>query len=219
MKKAIFAFMILGVMISSCSNNGSEVVTEESQKVEVVMDSQTVTFATVEPGTRVDWRASHLGGVQPRFGSIGIESAVMLVNDGVLSNATIVMNMSALVVESFPEGAEQIGQLTGHLLSADFFNVVEFPTSVFELTNIENNEGDFNSLVTGNLTILDVTNSITFKATVIVSEAIAYVKSEDFAINRTDWGLSYNTEGTAGVPVDYLIANDIGFTIELRLSE
>jgi hypothetical protein len=167
----------------------------------------------------VDWRASHLGGVQPRFGSIGIESAVMLVNDGVLSNATIVMNMSALVVESFPEGAEQIGQLTGHLLSADFFNVVEFPTSVFELTNIENNEGDFNSLVTGNLTILDVTNSITFKATVIVSEAIAYVKSEDFAINRTDWGLSYNTEGTAGVPVDYLIANDIGFTIELRLSE
>ena len=36
--------------------------------------------------------------------------------------------------------------------------------------------------------------------------------------NRTDCGLVYNTEGTEGVPVDYLISNDIGFTIDVIAS-
>ena len=71
----------------------------------------------------------------------------------------------------------------------------------------------------GNLTMLDVTKSITINANVKVSENEVSVKSEDFKINRTDWGLSYNTEGTAGVPVDYLIANDIGFTIDVTITK
>jgi polyisoprenoid-binding protein YceI len=74
-------------------------------------------------------------------------------------------------------------------------------------------------LLTGNLTIMDITKSITFKANVSVSDANISVKSEDFAVNRTDWNLTYNTEGTAGVPVDYLIANDVGFTIDVTLNK
>ena len=167
----------------------------------------------------MEWRAAHLGGVQPRFGKILFKEATFLVNDGVLTNATMTINMGTLTVESFPAGAAEILKLTGHLQSPDFFNIEQYPTSKFELTSLEKSTGNYNSKVTGNLTILEITKSITFNANVNVSANEVSIKSEDFSIDRTDWNLSYNVEGTAGVPVDYISANDIGFTINTTVAK
>ena len=219
MKKIILSVIVFGAMISSCSNNGNKVETKDAENVEVVKTNKTTVFNKVADGSHVNWRASHLGGIQPRFGKIYYKDATFLVNDGKLTNISVEMNMSTLTVENFPEGAEEIGKLTGHLQSADFFNIKKYPTSKFELTNIEKNTEDFNSKISGNLTILDVTKSITFNANVTIEENKVSIQSENFSIDRTDWGLSYNTEGTAGVPVDFLIANDIGFTINTTLTK
>ncbi len=219
MKRIFLSVMIVGVMMTSCNNNGKKAETKNAENVEVIKTNKTETFKTVKDGSFVNWKASHLGGVQPRFGKIYFKDATFLVNNGILTNVNVAINMLTLTVENFPEGAEEIGKLTGHLQSADFFDVEKYPTSKFELTNIQKNTGDFNSKVTGNLTILEVTKSITFSANINVTEEEVSMQSEDFSINRTDWGLSYNTEGTAGVPVDYLIANNIGFTINLVLTK
>ena len=219
MKRIFLSVMIVGVMMTSCNNNGKKAETKNAENVEVIKTNKTETFKTVKDGSFVNWKASHLGGVQPRFGKIYFKDATFLVNNGILTNVNVAINILTLTVENFPEGAEEIGKLTGHLQSADFFDVEKYPTSKFELTNIQKNTGDFNSKVTGNLTILEVTKSITFSANINVTEEEVSMQSEDFSINRTDWGLSYNTEGTAGVPVDYLIANNIGFTINLVLTK
>ena len=50
-------------------------------------------------------------------------------------------------------------------------------------------------------------------------EDMVSIQSEDFAVDRTEWGLLYNVEGSEGVPADYLIANDIGFTIDVNVSK
>lgn len=219
MNKIILSILLIGAMMASCSSNGKKAETKEAQDVEVVKTNTTLTFTSVKDGSFVSWRATHLGGVQPRFGKIYFKDANFLVNNGTLTNASVAMNMSTLTVESFPEGAEEIGKLTGHLLSPDFFNIEKHPTSTFELTNLKETTGDYNSMVTGNLTILDITKSITFNANVNISDNEVSIKSEDFLINRTDWSLTYNTEGTAGVPVDYIIANDIGFAINVILTK
>lgn len=219
-KRTIFLFtLIIGVVMSSCSNNGNQAETTDAEKVDVVETNNTLKLNTVKAGSVLDWRASHLGGVQPRFGKVSIKDAAILVNNGTVTNASVAMDMSTLTVENFPEGDKSKEDLTGHLQSQDFFNVQLFPTANFEMTKLENTTGDYNSKVTGNLTILAVTKSITFNANVKVLENEVVIQSEDFSVNRTDWGLTYNTEGTAGVPVDYLIANDIGFTINLAVSK
>lgn len=212
MKKVILSVILVGVMIS-CSNNGKKVTTQKAEDVELVKTSKTIHFNTITEDSYIDWRASHLGGVSPRFGKIYYKTASVLVNDGELSNVTILINMSSLTVESFPKGAEEIGKLTGHLKSADFFNVAKYPISKFELTQAEGISGKFNTKLTGNLTIKDITKSITFHANVLVTDYEVSIMSEDFSVNRLDWGLSYNVEGTKGVPVDYIISNDVGFTI------
>lgn len=216
MKNLILVLVI--AVVTACSSNGKKAVTTDAKDVEKVVTEQTIVYDVVSENSTVAWRASHLGGVQKRFGKVALANAKFSVNKGLLANAYVQIAMNTLTVENFETGSEEIGKLTGHLKSADFFNIDTYPTVTFELTKTEKLKGSFNSRLTGNLTILNVTKSVSFNANTVVSEKSVNLKSEDFTVNRTDWGLKYNTEGTKGVPVDYLISNDIGFTIDISVS-
>lgn len=218
MKKVILSALMVSAVMVSCSDNGTKTEAKDAVAVEVTQTETTQSYAMVAEGSRVDWRASHLGGVQPRFGKIMLKSAEVMTTDNAVTNATVVMDMNNFTVENF-EDQESIDKLSGHLKSDDFFKVAAHPVSTFELTSIEAQEGDYNSKITGNLTILDATKSISFNANVMVTDASVSIKSEDFVVNRTDWGLTYNTEGTEGVPTDYLISNDVGFTIDVTVNK
>ncbi len=220
MKKTILTAVIFGAIImSACSNNGNKTEAKEAKEVAVSHSESKTIFNKLNQKSQLDWRGSHLGGSQPRYGKIYFKDAKFSVENNMLVNALVVVDMNSLTVENYPEGDEQIAILEGHLKADEFFDVTKYPTAKFELTNVENATGDFSSLVTGNLTILEVTKSIAFKANVSISESSVSFKSEDFTVNRADWNLTYNSEGTAGVPVDYLISNDIGFTIDITLDK
>jgi polyisoprenoid-binding protein YceI len=216
MRKTILSLAIIGVMFfASCGGNAVE--TQDAQNVEQTNSVTAVEFSQVAEGSHIAWRASHLAGVQPRFGRVFIKEASVKSDNGAVSNAKIVLDMSNFTVENFGDDAESTQKLLGHLQSDDFFKIAKFPTSTFELIKIEAGSGEFNSNLTGNLTILDVTKSISFMANITVAENEISIKSEDFKVDRREWGLTYNTEGTKGVPTDYLIADEIGFTIDMKL--
>jgi polyisoprenoid-binding protein YceI len=80
-------------------------------------------------------------------------------------------------------------KLTGHLKSADFFDVEKFPESVFEVTSIEK-ESDSSYKVAGNFTLHGQTKNITFPATVSTADETVSIKAE-FDINRKDFGINY----------------------------
>lgn len=218
MKKVIISAFMLSSVLVACSDNGTKTEAKDAVEVEVTKTEATQTFATVSEGSHVYWRAAHLGGVEPRFGKLMLQSAEVMTTDNMITNAKVVMDMNNFTVENF-EDQESIDKLAGHLKSDDFFKVATHPTSTFELATIVSQEGDYNAKISGNLTILGVTKSITFNANVMATDATVSVKSEDFVVNRTDWGLTYNTEGTEGVPADYLISNDIGFTIDVTVTK
>ena len=75
MKKLILSVLVFGTIITSCSNNGNKAETKDAENVEVVNTNKTTVFNKVADGSHVDWRASHLGGVQPRFGKIYYKDA------------------------------------------------------------------------------------------------------------------------------------------------
>ena len=214
---------ILGLATSmffaSCGTEGTKVDANEAENVELNQTEETITFTTVEEGSHLEWRGAHLGGLQPRFGKVFIQSAEVLVNDNKVTNASIVIDMKSITVENFGDDTVSTQKLTGHLQTPDFFDTENHSTSKFELTKTEANEGDFNSKVTGNLTILDSTKSISFLANIEVSNDNVTVKSEDFVVNRKDWGMSYHAEGTEGVPANYLVSDEIGFTIDVILKK
>ena len=80
-------------------------------------------------------------------------------------------------------------KLTGHLKSADFFDVQKFPKASFVSTKITQTEGS-KANVTGNLTLHGVTKQISFPATIAQSGG-RFVTTAEFGINRKDFGIMY----------------------------
>ncbi len=216
MNKLFIAIAIGGLFLQSCSNQ-NRVEAGQAEVVPTTENQNGTEYAQVKDSSFVFWRASHLGGMQKRWGRVSLADASVKVENDALTNATVLMNMGSLTVENF-EDAESKAKLEGHLKIGDFFDIEHYPNTKFEMTKIEGNDGEYNSKVTGNLTIKDVTKSITFLANVDITNDAVSIQSEDFSVDRTVWGISYNTEGTSGVPVDYLIANDIGFTIDVSVA-
>ena len=101
-------------------------------------------------------------------------------------------------------------RLTGHLKTADFFDVAKFPKSVFTSTEIKpGGEGGATHTITGNFDLHGVTKSITFPATVQVTDNDVTLNSE-FAINRKDFGILY-----PGAP-DNLIRDDVVIKLSIK---
>ena len=202
-------------MMTSC---GSDAV-EATDAQEVKETAITATYSTLGDHNHVDWQAWHLGKTGERSGSVMLKDAEVSVNEGMLAGGKFVLDIAGLTVTNFGEDTAQNEKLRGHLTSGDFFLTDSFPTATFEITSVDTMSGDFNAKVSGNLTIKGISKNITFNAKVEIAEDAVSVSSETFEVNREDWGLTYNAEGTAGVPVDYLIANEIAFTIHANVTK
>jgi len=82
-------------------------------------------------------------------------------------------------------------QLTEHLKTPDFFDVAKLPKATFVSTKIEpSNTGGATHTVTGNLELHGVKKSVTFPATIQVTDDSVAVNAE-FAINRKDFSIVY----------------------------
>ena len=105
----------------------------------------------------------------------------------------------------------------GHLRSADFFDVETYPTITFKATGFEIVD-DSTVEVTGDLTIKDVTKSVTvpfeFGGSAVDpfgNQRIGFEGS--VVVNRKDWGLTWNAAlETGGV----LVSDKV--TLELEVS-
>ena len=102
-------------------------------------------------------------------------------------------------------------KLTGHLKSADFFDVEKFPKASFKSTKIEADaaKGADAYTVTGDFSLHGVTKSISFPAT-IKADADAVDVNAEFAVNRKDFGIVY-----AG-KADDLIRDDVVIKLTLK---
>ena len=118
---------------------------------------------------------SHDGGFE------GVSGTVTIPGDD-LTKAAIVATIDMGTAYSDNE------KLTGHLLSADFFDAENHPVSTFESTGIAATDAGFD--ITGTLTFHGVTKSITFPATMKVEDGV-FTANAEFDIDRFDFGVEY----------------------------
>lgn len=109
-------------------------------------------------------------------------------------------------------------QRDGHLRSADFFDVENYPTMTFVSKRVEKT-GENEGRLIGDLTIRGMTKEVVFDVA-YAGQALSPwgTTSAGFAasgkINRKDWGLTWNQAlETGGV----LVGEDVQIAIELEL--
>ena len=105
-----------------------------------------------------------------------------------------------------------------HLKSADFFDAEKYPTITFQSTSITRDGDDY--LVTGDLTIKDVTKPVTFevefngKGTNPWGVEV-YGFEAEAKINREDFGLTWNAALETG---GWLVGKEVKIKVDLEVN-
>ena len=82
-------------------------------------------------------------------------------------------------------------KLTNHLKNPDFFDVRKYPKATFKSTEVIPGNDEGRATIVGKLTMLDKAVEIKVPAIVEVTDSTITVKTTDFKIDRSQWGMTY----------------------------
>ena len=215
MKKLFLGLAVVSaVALTSCGGNTETVKTTEAQEgatsTEGAVDYNVDTTTSV-----VNWKGGKTFDdinkpEEGHYGIVKLKEGTVKVNNGVLEAGKFVADFTSFESKDLDADAESIGKLDGHLKSADFLDVEKFPTATFEITAVKPVEGgDYNSEVSGNLDFRGTPKNVTFKANVTVDANGVTIKSEEFGINRKDFGIAFTGGGGSIVKDEVLLQVDL----------
>lgn len=205
---------------ASCNSSSSDTAkTGEKQEVAATAGKE---FAADPAASTIKWRATHKGGMAPRFGTLSISNGMLAVQGGNVTGGSFTVDVNSLKVDtaSVTEAGKKASDLEGHLKNPDFFDVAKYPTAKFEITGVtpfdaakdKSTMEGATHMIAGNLTIKDKVVNITFPAKVAVTETGADVQAK-FTVDRTTWGLNLGAEGD---PANWMISKDFELDINLK---
>ena len=212
-KFLIASGFVAALTVVSCGKD--KPLTSESTEVTTTKDGNMFQVDTLN--SRVEWKGFKVvkSDNTSHFGTIKFENGDLTMKDGKLESGKFVADMNSLTSEDLKDDAEQLQKLNGHLKSGDFFEVEKFPTSSFEITKVsDNNSGDYNTTIDGNLTIKGITKPVKFNANVAVNEEGVTIATEPQDINREDFGVKFQMPVANG-----LIKNEINMQILIKAIE
>lgn len=155
-------------------------------------------------------------------GTVKLTSGELKLEKGEVKNGSFVIDLNSIANTDIGDAGMK-EKLVGHLKSPDFFDVATYPTATFEITRVarlkaaENATGDIKAthLVEGNLTMKGVTHKVQFNATISVLNGTLTASSLPFVIDRTKWGVNYQSKSVFSELKDQFINDEITLKIEL----
>jgi polyisoprenoid-binding protein YceI len=214
MKRLLFSLAIPALFtFVSCSKE--KPVTSEMDDVTTTKDGSRFVLDTLN--SNVEWKGYKVFKSEntSHFGTIKFESGDVTVKDGKLESGKFVADMASLTSEDLKNKKDDLEKLNGHLKSADFFEVEKFPTASYEITKVSPAmEGDYNTVLDGNLTIKGITKPTQFKANVAVNGSEVSIATEPKDIVREEFGVKFQSPAANGV-----IKNEVTLQIKIKALE
>ncbi len=210
---ALVAF--IGFQFTACKNANK---TEENMETpDAATASAAADIFTVDTETSsINWEGNKPTG--KHLGTINLASGELAAENRNIQSGNFVIDMKS--IKNTDLEGDSKANLEAHLMGTvegkegDFFNVKQYPTATFELTSVEGEGGKVT--VNGNLTIKDKTNPISFPAIVSFPGNTVFLKSQEFTIDRTKWGVNYGSKNIFDNLGDKFINDEIKLTIELH---
>ena len=214
MKRILFSLAIPALFtVVSCSKE--KPITSDANEVTTTKDGSRFVLDTLN--SNVEWKGYKVFKSEntSHFGTIKFESGDVTIKDGKLESGKFVADMSSLTSEDLKNKKDDLEKLNGHLKSADFFEVEKFPTASYEITKVSPSaEGDYNTILDGNLTIKGITKPTQFKANVAVNGAEVSIATEPKDVMREEFGVKFQSPAANGV-----IKNEVTLQIRVKALE
>jgi len=168
-------------------------------------------FSSVATAAEIDversvfnWKGSKVTG-SFHEGRISPKSSTVTLKDGVIATAEVVMDLNSLTVTDIKDESKA-GKFLRHMMSADFFNVAQFPAATLTVSSIEKNQP------TGALSILGQSQPVSFP---IKKEGEQYVGRMTF--DRTKFGITYKSGNFFTDLGDKVINDEIEVSFEIYI--
>ncbi|WP_194851314.1 YceI family protein [Nonlabens antarcticus] len=201
---AVIAFTV------SCKSNQNEVDATDAE-TEAMASDEAVTYNVDAAASTIEWIGSKPG--TDHTGAIDVKDGLVFVNGETVEGGEFTIDMTSITVTDLDE--EGAMNLKSHLegtadgKQTDFFNTPEYPTAKFVITGLDGNT------LQGNLTLKDVTKNVSFPVDVTYDGDKMMLTSEEFTIDRTDWGIKYGSANFTDIVADKAISDDIILKVNL----
>lgn len=213
-----FALAALGFFAVSCQNNSGEAVEAKEAEEVSTPEETSATYVLNTEGDEIRWEGFKTYSDGRHVGTLQVTEGELITDNSEIVGGKFVIDMNSIYNEDLAENEDKHGKLTGHLKSADFFDVENHPTATFTVTSVtkaENAESGATHMISGNLKMRDQEKNITFPAMIDMNDNSIAVKTPEFTIDRTNWNVMYNSKNLESVAKDNLIDNNIKLKLDL----
>ncbi|MDG1849453.1 MAG: YceI family protein [Flavobacteriales bacterium] len=157
----------------------------------------------------VEWIGEKVTGTHSGF--ISLKNAYLLFEDNKLVGGEFDIDMNSITCTDI-ENEEYAAKLVNHLKNDDFFASDKYPTSNFKITKVIFDGTSY--MITGDITIRDITEEITFPAR-FHSHGRIFHANASLIIDRTKHDVKYGSGSFFDDLGDKMIYNE--FTLKVQL--
>ena len=216
MKKIFSTTLLIALVclqLTSCKDKAKEAATTAAEEVEETVNA--VPYSVNTSASSIEWKGFKPTG--SHNGTIAIENGVLDITNGKIVGGTFLIDMNSIVVTDIPAEEKGNAKLTGHLKSADFFDVENHPSAGFTITGLEVVEGK--TMLSGNLSLKDAKNNVTFPVTVNNDNGTITLTSETFTIDRSKWNVKYGSKSFFDNLGDKFINDDMELKVMVKAAK
>ena len=210
MKK--LSLLLIALAIISCKETKKE-TTEE--KVETKTETVALTdgnYAVKVDNSNLNWKGSKPTG--SHNGTVAVKEGNFIINNNKVVGGNVVFDMATIINLDMPADDKMNAKLVGHLKSPDFFDVANNPTSMFEITGSDTEEGT--TILKGNLTIKGITKAMEVPVSITQAEDGISLNSDSFTFDRTDFDIKFKSNKFFDDLKDKFIDDEVEISFELK---
>ena len=198
MKKILFTILISSFAFGQLLNNSEKEVIpvkKDSDIIRQVDESLISPMIILDPvKSRFVWNGGLKFGPKTHNGKLRLLNGNIFLDQQNISGDVVINMLSLNNSELVGTSSERI---VGHLRSADFFDVEQYPTAKLSIKKskvIEKlNDGRYKMLIDGDMTVKSKTNSISFEAIIDLDSDVKTANGV-LIFNRNDFDVQYRSE-------------------------
>jgi polyisoprenoid-binding protein YceI len=154
-----------------------------------ILSTGAPTLKLIKTESNIEWTGEKIGG--SHRGNINLTSGTLTNRGNSYSSGEFIVDMKSITNEDLTD-KESNAKLIGHLKSDDFFGVEKYPTARLVITQgVSIKEGNYE--FTGNLTIKNKTNPVTFNVVRSIKEGTQIFKGK-LVIDRSKFDIRYGSD-------------------------
>ena len=203
----------LMISITACKDKTKEATTTAVEAVEETVNSDV--YLVNNEASTIDWKGFKPTG--SHTGTIAIERGVLDVANGKIVGGSFIIDMTTITVTDIPAEDKKNEKLKKHLSNADFFDVEKHPSAGFTITGLKEVKGKL--MLSGNLSLKETKNNITFPVTVSNVDGALTLTSNAFTIDRSKWNVKYGSKSFFDNLGDKFINDDIELKIMVKATK